>query len=430
MHWKSGKVICACAAVLLLLGKASADEAPVRLTVDKIFGPSMVLQQGREVILSGTAPAGKTVRVTFRSFQSQTLADASNRWHLKLPAMTVGDNDIMTIECGTERRVLPDVAVGEVWICIGQSNMAMILLSCSTAQQELAAADRPNSARIYLVNKLDQSYSGPCVGGMGHSWQRFSSKTTKFTSAIACIFARKLSETLKIPIGVIDCSFSGTQIETWLPMDFLEKEKFTSAVEQGKRVRAELQSVGAAELRTSKEIRKKRPYDAPGVLYDSMLHPFFDYPVAGVLFYQGESNAKRHAEYEKLFRGFVKTCRQKWNQPELPFLYVQLSAFGNWKKVSPGDSTQPSQWAAIRQAQRNLLDLPRVGMVVSLDVGDTRNIHPKNKEPIAERLKNEALRVVYPEKLPAESAGVAELQSSSSGRQARIGLRHDSCRAP
>lgn len=133
----------------------------------------------------------------------------------------------------------------------------------------------------------------------------------------------------------------------------------------------------------------------PSVLFNAMIHPLVNYPIAGVIWYQGENNVGANALYSKLFKGLINDWRAQWHQPDMPFLFVQLASYLKQKE-------QPvnSDWALLREAQASALDLPNTGMAVTIDIGNADDIHPRNKADVGERLWRAAQYIVLNEDIP------------------------------
>lgn len=128
----------------------------------------------------------------------------------------------------------------------------------------------------------------------------------------------------------------------------------------------------------------------PTVLYNSMISPIVRYAIRGVIWYQGESNRDRAYQCRTLFPALIKSWRRAWGQGNFPFLFVQLANFGRVRSKPGG-----SRWAELREAQAMALSVPKTGMAVAIDIGNAKNIHPKNKQEVAIRLVLNALHIAY-----------------------------------
>lgn len=372
------------AVVLLALpGRASAEQ--LKLGLARIFGPNMVLQRDAPIVLRGTAPAGCEVTVSFAEKQQQVTADGQGRWQAQFPPMAAGGPWQITLAANGEHKNISNVLIGDVWFCSGQSNMAMNTFQCYNAEEEKAAAEKFPQLRVYMVKKRAR-YAGPQDDVEGQSWQVCAPKTIAYFSGLGYFFGRQLLQTLNIPIGIIDCSWGGTSVETWTPQDAFSHNQDLPLQADYKRVRQAMNDPAIED--------PKRPHDFPGILYDSMVHPWVSVSIKGVLWYQGETNASRWQSYQRRFQVLIESWRERWKNPAMPFFFVQLSSFGMWRKVDP-PATAESTWARIRSAQEATLVLPATGMTASLDVGDKKDIHPKDKQTVALRSANNVLAKVY-----------------------------------
>jgi sialate O-acetylesterase len=195
-------------------------------------------------------------------------------------------------------------------------------------------------------------------------------------SGVAYFFGRDLQKALDIPIGLIHTSWGGTIAEAWTPKEALEANP-------------DLKKLVPATIKMEGNNANQGT-----VLYNAMIAPLISYPIKGAIWYQGESNAGRAAEYETLFPTMIQSWRKAWKQDDLPFFFVQLAPF---QKIEQ-EPTDPA-WARLREAQRLTLKLPKTGMAVITDVGDEKDIHPKRKEPVGARLALAARAIAYGQKI-------------------------------
>jgi sialate O-acetylesterase len=276
-----------------------------------------------------------------------------------------------------EELTLKDVLIGEVWICSGQSNMEMPVEGwgkVTNYKQELSAANYPN---IRLI-KVEKSTSTQPLSNakINTAWQPCSPTTVADFSAVAYFFARNIQQSKNIPIGLIQTAYSGTPAEAWASATSLQQIPVYDSIV--KKISIKLDSPKNAHL--------------PSVLFNAMINPLVPYGVRGVIWYQGESNAAKAHQYQTLFPLLIKDWRQQWNREKMPFYFVQLA---NFKEVAdaPGDS----DWAELREAQLKTLSLPNTGMAVAIDLGEVKDIHPKNKQDVGLRLSLIARKKVYKE---------------------------------
>ncbi len=373
-----------------------------------LFQDHAVLQQGKPVPIWGTADPGEKVTVTFAGQTLATTADAAGRWRVTLAPLKVSAKPATLTLSGTNTVELNDILVGEVWLCSGQSNMEMKLAKADNAEAEIAAA------RFPLIRQFQVGYevSNEPLNTAGGTWVPASPETAGKFTAVGYFFARELHRKLGgVPVGLINASWGGTAIEPWMSpgvlaqreFGFVEKNwrtqlanypalqaKFEAAEAESARKAAEAKAAGKPYRKPWRRAPANpdgRPHeDKPTAIFNGMIHPLLLAALAGVLWYQGESNSARPAEYKKLFPAFITDLRTSFAQPDLPFYWVQLSAFIG----SPGED-----WAGLREAQTAALALPRTGQAITIDIGMEKNVHPANKQDVGLRLALLALKNHY-----------------------------------
>jgi sialate O-acetylesterase len=161
-----------------------------------------------------------------------------------------------------------------------------------------------------------------------------------------------------------------------------------------------------------------KPYEEngpnrPTVLYNAMIHPYLQFSIKGAIWYQGESNADRAYQYRELFPVMIKDWRQKWGQGDFPFYFVQLANF-----MQVDNTPAESAWAELREAQQKTLALPNTGMATIIDIGDAKDIHPKNKQEVGRRLALIALAKTYGQKI--NYSGPVYQSNKVEGKQIRL----------
>lgn len=524
-------------AVLLLTAGAMA-QAEVRLA--RIFSDHAVLQRGQAIAVWGWARPGEPVQVDFNQQSGRGSADAQGRWRVLLKPEAAGGPYTLTVR-GDNTLTLQDLLVGEVWLASGQSNMEWSVGQSNDAAREVAQS---NWALIRHF-KVAKSVAFQPADDMGQGqWQVSSPASSAEFSAVGYFFARKLQQELNVPIGIINASWGGSNIETWLSAGALAahptmalaplpanaaafQERYrkrmqdrVAAWQPGVALAAEStvpwqqpalddsawatlrapqyweeqgledldgvlwyrraieltasqanaaatlhlgliddcdesylngQRVGAtcgwdtprhyalasgvlragsnvlavrvtdtgggggfhgeaaamrlqtgpdsialagdwkARVESTSAKEQLAPNDLPTLLFNAMISPLTDFPVRGVLWYQGESNVRRAHQYAQTFPMLIKDWRRQWRQPQLPFYFVQLASFLPLEKNSLAGST----WAELRDAQRRALQLPGTGMVVATDIGNANDIHPRNKQAVGQRLALHALKNDY-----------------------------------
>jgi sialate O-acetylesterase len=529
----------------LLLGLILFVAANADVTVPRVFGDNMVLQRNKPIPVWGWAKPNESVVILFNKQKKTAKADKKGNWTVNLSPETAGGPYSLTIT-GSNSITFSNVLVGEVWICSGQSNMEWPLQSAVNAEEEIAAADFPEIRSLNVSKAINGLPEKDIRDG---KWQICTPENARNFSAVAYFFARKLYQELKIPIGFIHTSWGGTQAESWISRQALEKsEEFTNVLssmpvlnldsinkakeiqlkkdllvwkkeliqpeelgswnasnlddskwsklqepamwetqgmnavdgkllfrktfvvnkaEAGKAAVLELGKiddndvtyvngikVGATEGYTAlrkytipagvlkegnnvvavqiedngggggfwgetgmKIILGKReqslaglwsykiqtltagslssilsPNAYPTLLFNAMVNPLIPFAMQGVIWYQGESNTGRAAQYQKTFPLLINDWRQHWKQGDFPFYFVQLASF------NAGGSTEKNkgyEWAELREAQTKTLSLPNTGMAVTTDIGDPKDIHPRNKQDVGLRLALLALNKTY-----------------------------------
>lgn len=412
-----------CAAALLAGSASVAWAGSMKLA--NIFGDHMVIQADKPPIVWGTAAAGATIRVQIANQSQRVTADAQGRFRAEFDPIHSGGPWQMSVACGDEKRVVSDVLVGEVWLGSGQSNMEHTFGQFPTLADEAAKLDLP-SVRFFTVTRASATQPASDVTG---TWKTCTPENVKEFSATATFFARDLSKELNVPVGMIVSSYGAAGGEAFISREALLGDPITAEmVAKGderlkqlpaakedleKRHRAWEQTMrgnGRADLlatpRTaaeSKKIGEPLPtaifndQQYPSLLYNAMIAPLVGVPVRGVLWYQGEHNAKYASSYRLILNELINDWRQRWREPQLPFLLVQLP---NWGKKT--DQPQESDWAELREQQAAICSVPGTAVAVTIDVGDV-DIHPPNKAPVGRRLALLALKHVYGRDVIADS---------------------------
>jgi len=521
--------------------------ANAMLKLPSIFADNMVLQRDKSNVVWGWASPGETVQVSFRQKHYEAKTGKDGSWKLTIGPLQAGITDSMTISCRKEKLILRNIAIGEVWVCSGQSNMEFTMGGFKEwYKDEITSANDPELRFVVLKNAVSKVEAND--GVLLHSWASINKTSVEQCSAVAYFFAKKLRDKLKVPVGLIISSWGGTPAQSWmdtaalksfpsyaslykkviLPLDLsaidelksrldkIYQQKVAQATASFKasmmdnysdatwepcrlpgvwednghpdldgvcayRIRvtvppgyeskpAELHLPGIDDidstyinghfigthrvwdqLRTYQvpagilreginvisiwvedtgggggvnddpeqfylQLADKRInlagearfrllvpteniapgvnlaalQNQPAVLFNAMISPLLLYSIKGVIWYQGEANVTAYEEYRQLFPALISNWRQRWNNPAMPFFFVQLSSF-NPSGIEPKESN----WAALREAQTYALKLPHTGMAVSTDVGDRKDIHPKRKKEVGNRLAANALFMEY-----------------------------------
>jgi len=334
-----------------------------------LFTDGMVLQRGVELPVWGTADDGEEVTVTLGK-DTQTTKAQGGKWQVKLKALPAGGPHEVTIK-GKNSVTLKNVLVGEVWVCSGQSNMEWSV-NASADPEKVKANSKNPMIRLFQVPRRVSDKPDPTLVG---SWKECGPETIGNFTAVGYHFGADLQKNLNVPIGLIQSAWGGTIAETWMPAKHLAEH---------------------SELKTLlKDVDAKKGPNQATALYNGMIYCLQPYPIKGAIWYQGESNASRAHQYRTLFPLMIQSWRDSWNNPDMPFLFVQLAPF-----MAITSEPQESAWAELREAQLlTTTKLKNAGMAVITDVGDPKDIHPRQKAPVGERLALAARSIAYGEKV-------------------------------
>ncbi len=403
---------------LFTLGLICPAIAQAELSLPHFFSDHMVLQRERAAAIWGTATPGSKVTVEFKGHTANANADSEGHWKV---AMETGAADAqgktLTVQSGGESVAIHDVLVGEVWLASGQSNMVFSMNRVPAYADVITKSDHPpirmfNAPTVTAIEPQDN------IDGQ---WTLCSPETVPGYSAVAFFFARKLHAELGIPIGVIKSAWGGKPVETFTSREALNtlpgakalvdavvqadssyddakaQVAYQSRLDQWEAAAAERRKQPAAERKRlpRKPTKPKRPLNTegkPGVLFNSMINPFVGYTMRGAIWYQGEANAKHGAvPYDRTLPLMIGDWRRRWGD-DFSFYFVQLA---NFREPSTQPGT-PDPWALLQDRMRRVLDTtPKTGMAVINDVGEAKDIHPKNKKDPGERLARWALAKDY-----------------------------------
>lgn len=382
-------------AAAVVLGCAAAAWAEVRLPA--IFGENMVLQRSERTAVFGRADAGESVTVEVRTpdpapggpmhvVSAATTAGEDGRWRVNLDLTGTPRAPSEVVVRGTNEIRLGNVLVGEVWLAGGQSNMEWSVRNSSNPEAEIAGANFP-MLRLFTVAKKVASEPTEELSGR---WVVCSPETVGNFSAVGYHFGREIWLARRTPVGVISSNWGGTPAESWVSEDTLKAggELYAEILRRRDDARSRDERVLATQPTT-------RPYynqNSASTLYNGMIHPLFPTTLAGVIWYQGESNAWRAWQYRQLLTDMIADWRKGF-EGEMPFLIVQLA---NYRQVpeKPGEDV----WAELREAQAYVArTIAKGGLAVAMDIGEAEDIHPRNKRDVGRRLALEARRVAYGE---------------------------------
>lgn len=358
------------------------------LKLAPLFCNGMVLQQNKKIPIWGQARSMACVKVLFHGKEYVTSANWQGNWMIAMDAFPVMEGQLLEVISEGERIKVEDIAIGEVWLASGQSNMEMRTWQSDVSS--IARLNTPDDGLRFFVQP--QWPSDHAVFDSGGEWLKADSIHALGISAVAYSFAQRLRTELGIPVGIICSYWGGTAIESWIPQEMLLTDSLTKPI--WKRYQCYQKA-----LEQHQPIKATYPHSwdipgqrhSPGYLFNGMIAPLIPYAMKGILWYQGESNSERARQYEALFPMLLDSWRDRWKE-ELPFYYVQLAGYDGKESGSNIDQA----WPHLRDAQRLLLTKRKqVGMVTAIDLGYPKEIHPPTKAEIGHRLCRLALHDLY-----------------------------------
>ncbi len=349
--------------LLLLLTGPLVISLHAEVKLPALFGDHMVMQQGVPLHVWGWAQPDEAVNVEFRGQKVSTTTNQDGGWEAWLNPSDAGGPYKIMLQ-GSNNITLEDIYVGEVWVASGQSNMVWPLGRSRDAEKEIAAANHPQ-IRYFKVTLATADKPKDDVEGQ---WLVVSPETAGDFSGVGYFFARHLQAEMKVPFGIIQSAWGGTPAEAWTSAETLASDP------------------ALAEFVTA---TSDRPQHNPRVLFNAMIAPLTPYPIQGAIWYQGENNAGKGQGmiYRRLFQSMILDWRRAWDIGAFPFLFVQLANYG---KVS-----ESSTWPELRESQTAALELDKTGMAVTIDIGNSTDIHPINKQDVGLRLALAAQAVAY-----------------------------------
>ncbi len=368
------------------------------LSLPAIYSDNMVIQQNKPFVVAGTADSGKEVVVSFGKQKIITKAAEDGSWKVMFtPMMADGEKYTIAVECGKEKVKFKNVVIGEVWLCSGQSNMAFMVKESSHKTQSLANIKDKDirlydmKPRVFTDNVEWDSTSLAALNCHDYyvptAWQLQDEENVSDFSAVAYHFGAMLADSLGVPVGLICNAVGGAPAESFIDrktiefnptlVDILYNWRQNDMIQDWCRGRA------AQNIAKSTNKLQRHPYE-PCYLYETGIAPIACYPIQGAIWYQGESNAHNVELHETIFPTLVDCWRCTWNNPEMPFYFVQLSSI-----------KRPS-WPHFRDSQRRMAgSIPFCDFAVSSDKGHPTDVHPKEKAPVGERLARLALNQTY-----------------------------------
>lgn len=399
------------------------------LELDRCYGDYMVLQQGKPIVISGTADSSKPIEVQFGDQKVEAKPGKGKKWKARLEPMPVcAEGKELTVRQGDETVTLKDVLVGEVWIASGQSNMLWRVNQTPGNQQTIAASANPqfrffhsepqihtNNA-VYTKELLEKLKENQMYEG---HWAVSGPDTVSRMSAVGYYFGQALQKQLGVPVGIIHCALGGSEMLAWIPEKVVRK-KYRSCLGDGwlesKYISEWVR--GRARKNMGSDPKSPHPYK-PAYLFESGLSDWTDYPVAGVIWYQGESDAELQdmKQNTQLLTDLISSWRSAFKSRRLPFLMVQLPRIN--------DNTPLRQyWPEFRTVQAEVAaETPGVECLTTVDLGSTNSdVHPPRKVEVGERLAALAAAKVYGKDVPY--SGPAMTGCTVSGKEIKVSFEH------
>jgi sialate O-acetylesterase len=411
------------------------------LSLAKIFSDNMVLQRDKEIKIWGHSNDNHAVTVVLGDNQV-TVNPVNGVWESVLPPMQATEScELRVISYETDEQILVrNIAIGEVWIAGGQSNMEFDLKFDAEAADSIATANNPlirffDSPKVsYEGHELDDDFSEYGF------WRICNSTNAPHFSAVGYYFAQQIFNSLKVPIGIVECNWGGTTASAWLDESYLaadedlkvylekyqeaikglDLEEYEKIVEQNRiflnsdkmknlsdNLMAGVYTKEQLEAMLTPEVMKAvtpiigpKYFNRPAGLYHTMIEKIAGYSARGVIWYQGESDCFKANIYDKLFTALIKSWREAW-QDKLPFLFVQLAPFESWLFANG------EEFPILREKQEHVSKtVSDTYMASIMDVGMRYDIHPKNKRTVGERLALLARGKVYGQKIICEAPEV------------------------
>jgi sialate O-acetylesterase len=394
----AGRLVLPCA--LLACGSLQATVVP-----NALFSSHAVLQREVELPVWGTAADGEKITVRIAG-QTATTTARDGKWQVRLKPMKASATPQNLTITGTNTITLEDILIGDVWLCGGQSNMEWSLAKSADGKAVAAKVSEPD-IRLFRVPKGSAAEPATSLNG---AWTPCDARNAAYFSAVGYYFGRDLHQALGVPVGLIGSYVGGTPAESWTSRKAMTAHPdLKGIVESQQRAEQAYDPVKAQANHQAAMLKYQQAADAakaagkpapkppqpaanpkgrgPSSLYNAMIAPLQPYAIRGVIWYQGESNRGNVARYAKLFPALIADWRAAWQQPDLPFLFVQLAPYG---AIPP----------ELREVQTNVWkNTPHTGMAVITDHGSASNIHPPAKDPVGRRLALAARAVAYGEKI-------------------------------
>ncbi len=415
-------------------------------SVAAVFSDHMVLQRNKWTVVFGEAENGSLVEASLYDDKGTVLCKntciaENEHWLLQLEPQSAQTGCKLEVSCDKETKCFCDIAIGEVWLAGGQSNMEFELQNCKEGPAELADDTAGKNVRFYYTNKIGWMDDKFFEAEKQTAWQTWESPSRGAWSAVGYFFAKKLAADLDCTVGVIGCNWGGTSASAWMRREFLEEDRDLNSylndyaeATRGKSIEQQCKEFDDYEIENAawqekfsklwekqpgiswaeaEKILGKNPWPGPAScknpyrpcgLYDCMVSRILPYTLKGVLWYQGESDDHKPAFYYKLFRSLIDNWHTDWKDEDLPFVFVQLPV--HRYEADPDFH----HWCIVREGQAKVsASVRNAWMTSAFDLGQYNDIHPVAKKELAERMEKNALANVY-QLIPSLDAAAPQVE--------------------
>ena len=435
---KSQSSICLIGIISILLSTMSIAQVQAQIKLATVFSDDMVIQRDLPINIWGTASVNAKIKILFKGKTYHGQADNEGSWLIILPPQPANTNQSFKV-LGINTIVVNNIAFGDVFLAGGQSNMEFKLKEVFSKFPEEAKLEQyPDIRQLKVTRKFH--FKAPLTNVAGSKWQSANTETVGNFSAVAWFFSKDLYQRFHVPIGIISSNVGATPIESWMSIESLKffpkaqslayKLADAKYIEQLKKEYAQQRSDWHNDNNSENKALKKKKLPfmlmhrttldfKPVGLYNAMIAPLANTRFAGVIWYQGESNSRDPVKYAEKFTTMINLWRGLFEQPKLPFLFVQLANF-----KMPDKQPSESTWAILRDKQTQVLKtVQNTAMALAIDIGERHNIHPLDKKTVGERLALGARHFIYGEEQLNYISPLVDKALLSNGR-AMISFKH------
>lgn len=377
------------------------------LQLPDFFSNGMLLQRGERIRINGKGTPSETVWLRMQGKEISVQVNQNGQWELFLTEIQPGGPFTMEVIHATDTIRMEEIWVGDLWLCLGQSNMDFPLSSSSSWQIE-QAIEKSERLKLFKYNAIQPTDNRPWgdstlmkVNDLSYFQGQWNSERETF-SAVAYHFGTDLIKEMDIPIGLVQISLGGAPIEAFVDRESLWEDDLLVDLfddwQNSDFIMPWVRERAAMNTGEGYEGQQRHPYQ-PSYIYEAAISNMTPFGIKGILWYQGESNTHNPTLYKRLFSTMVDSYRNRWANDSLPIYLVQL----------PG-MARPS-WPKFREMQLDLAQRdPYTEMAVTLDLGDSLEVHPKEKKQVGERLARLALAKTYHKPLPADAPVIDSIQ--------------------